>query len=300
MLGLLLSLTLAANAKTIKISKTTSSSFFSEKSEVYKVQNLKSGQVAKPWVEGDKGSGLGAWVEFSFGSEELVEEIHLWNGNWYSAKYWRLYNRASKIEVIYSDGSKESFTLSDKKKKEILKLKKPVKTSSVKLIIRGVHSGDAYTDRTALSEIQFVNGEDDNFHRPVASSASSVAKEDGDGDYEPTNLFDRISDTAWCEKGSGLGEWVAFDFGKKQKVSGLQLINGFAAGPKVFFAFGRAKKAKLHFDDGSTHDISIKPMFKSQTITFPETSSRKVKLELTEVAPGKKIQRVCLSEVRFK
>jgi hypothetical protein len=302
MLGLILSLSMAANAGGIDINKVTASSSFSSGNDVYSAKNVHAGKVGKAWVEDDKGSGLGSWLELALEKETEVTEIHLWNGNWYSFNEWDYYNRISKLEVVFSNGKTEKFDLKNTKSKEVLTLKSPIKTSSVKFIIRGVHSGSTYSDRTALSEVKLFNSSAEKFAVPVKFDVSSVSPKDNDGSYIPENLIDGIADTSWCEKGdkAGKGEWFEYDFGTAKSISSVDLVNGYAAGAKVFFAYGRVKKGVLHFDDGSTHQIDIKTTYKPQSFSFPAVKTRKVKFELLEVSQGKKVPKVCLSEAIFK
>ena len=65
----------------------------------------------------------------------------------YSNPIWDYYNRSSKIEIQFDDGSKEVFNLDDSKKVEELKFKKTHRADSFKVKIKGVHSGSAYAER---------------------------------------------------------------------------------------------------------------------------------------------------------
>ena len=46
----------------------------------------------------------------------------------------------------------------------------------------------------------------------------------------------------------------------------------------------RVKKAKLHFDNGNSHEVTLKPSYKKQVIGFPTVKTQKVKFELLEVS----------------
>lgn len=302
MFTFILALGFGVQAKTIEVSSVKASSFLSDGSDVYAAKNVLNRKVSKPWVEGIGGSGLGSWIELHLGKSTQVEEIKLWNGNWYSYNDWDFYNRASKLELVFSDGTRENIKLANKKKVERIKLKKPVQTQSVKIIVRGVHSGSAYSDRTAISEIQLLNSAPENYPRAKTITASSVVPEDNDGNYDAGNLGDLLEDTAWCENtnNGGVGQWVKFDLGKTKKLSTINLVNGNAADVKIFFAYNQVKKATLQFDDGSSHSLNFKPSFRNKAYSFPAVKTQTIKLVIDEIKKGKKINNTCMSEIRFE
>ena len=131
------------HAKTHTIASVTASSSYSDEHGNYVAKQLTDDYASKAWVEDEKAAGLGAWVEVKLSGTQAINEIEIWNGNWYSYNEWDYYNRIKDIEVKFADGSSETFTMKDEKKTESLKLKKPVKSDSVKLIIRSVYKGSA-------------------------------------------------------------------------------------------------------------------------------------------------------------
>ena len=290
-----------ANAETLTVDSVDASSYFSEKNDVYSPKNIKAGKVSKPWVEDENGSGLGSWIQLNFDGANEVSEVRLWNGNWYSYNEWDYYNRASRVEISFSDGSSERIELQNKKEVAVIKLKKKVKTSFVKVTVKGVHQGSTYGDRTAISEIQVLNSGPEKFAWADSLTASSTLPEDNDGTYETSNLQDILDDTAWCTGDSGDAAVLKFNFNGPKKIKKLRLVNGNAASPKIFFAFSRAKKATLSFDDGSTHQVNIKPSLREQVFSLPGTRTGSVEMRIDEVIKGKSATaKLCLSEARFE
>ena len=93
----------------------------------------------------------------------------------------------------------------------IHKLSKPVSTDSVRLTVKKIHSGSAYTDRTAVSEVQII-GKGNGEASGIQDFATSVSKENNDGNYLGSNVQDGLRDTAWCTpKGSGESITLQYD-----------------------------------------------------------------------------------------
>ena len=256
------------------------------------------GKVSKPWVEADKGSGLGSWIQLDLDGTQVINEIRIWNGNWYSYNEWDYYNRPAEIELTFSDGSKEMVTLADAKKMVIHKLSKPVSTDSVRLTVKKIHSGSAYTDRTAVSEVQIIgkgNGE-----KPVASkiSATSVSKENNDGNYLGSNVQDGLRDTAWCTP-KGSGESITLQYDSTKDFSGLELVNSNAIDLKISMSYARPKSLTLKFDDGE-ETVAVKPFMTLQKVSFPKHSSKSVTITMGDLMTGKQFPDACISEIYLK
>lgn len=288
------------HAKTHTIASVTASSSFSDEHGSYVAKQLTDNYASKAWVEDEKAAGLGAWIEVKLDASQDINEIELWNGNWYSYNEWDYYNRIKDLEVKFADGSSETFTLKDEKKTESLKLKKPVKSDSVKLIIRSVYKGSAYTDRTAISEVRVKGSGAESY--PVAKvSATSELPEDNDGSYYGSNLQDRLIDTAWCSKGAADGASINYDFPASTKVSKIQVVNGNAADFKIFMAYAKPKVFELSFSDGSSEKVMVKPSPKAQTITLSKPRTVKsVKVTPADIYAGKSQPNTCISELRFE
>ena len=300
---LLLSLSLgSAEAKTLKAESISASSTYPAGENVnYETSNLTDMKASTVWAEGAEGSGLGSYLVVELGGEKTVTGARLWNGNWYTSDFWQRHSRIKELEVEFSDGSVEKFTLKDEKLPEVIRFSKPVKTSSVKFKIKSVYSGNTYND-TCVSEVQVFDDEPEDFVKPSAYKASSVYPEDADGNYNPANLEDGLVDSMWCEAskaGDGVGEWIELAFPAATSVSKLRMRNGNAYSFQFFMKANSATAATLTFSDGKTEKIAIKATMADQTIEFPAHTTSKVKITFDEIRKGKEFNDLCISEAVF-
>ncbi|MCP4804673.1 MAG: hypothetical protein GY913_34000 [Proteobacteria bacterium] len=304
MTSLLLALALPAEAGVVTPSGVMSSRTLPDSDGVsYAETNTLDHKQSTVWVEGDEsGSGLGDWVEYSFDAETTVTSFRIWNGNYYSYDFWNRHNRIKEVEATFSDGSKQTFTLTDEMKAEVVTLDTPVATTSVKLKIKSIYRGTTFND-TVISELVFYDDQEDGRIPVKAYSASSVYPADADGNYEPINLEDGAVDSLWCEgneEGDGMGEWVELDFGQTRSISSLELVNGNAYDFMFFMKGNSATAMDLTFSDGSTQSVTVKSSPMKQTIPLSTVSTTKVKMTATGVKKGKEFNDLCLAEVAFK
>ena len=268
----------------------------------YEAKNMVDSKLSTVWVEGLTGSGLGESVTLDLGETKTINALRLWNGNWYSNDFWSRHNRMKDIEVSFSDGTKQTFTLKDEMVPETLTFPKPVSTSSIKIKYKSVYSGSTFQD-TVISEIQLLDGQPDAFFMPVGYAASSTYPADADGNYEANLTTDYMLDSMWCENnqtGDGTGEWIEYNFGQPRTISKLVVNNGNALSIAYNTKANRATAATLTFDDGSTQQIALKPMPTAQTISFVSKTTSKVKISFTTVQKGTEFNDLCLSEARFE
>ena len=308
-LGLVFALSLLvlplAQARPIKVTSDQASAtttFADDKGVSYEPKNLVDGKLSFAWVEGETGSGLGSFVTLDMGEEKAVTGLRLWNGYWYSPDYWERHNRMKDIEVEFSDGTKQTFTLKDEMVPETLTFPKPLSTSSIKIKYKSVYSGSTFQD-TVISEIQLLDGQPDAFFMPTGYAASSTYPADADGNYEANLTTDYMLDSMWCENnqtGDGTGEWIEYNFGQPRTISKLVVNNGNALSIAYNTKANRATAATLTFDDGSTQQIALKPMPTAQTISFVSKTTSKVKISFTTVQKGTEFNDLCLSEARFE
>ncbi len=287
-----------AMAGTVPVASVTASSHYTESGN-YSPERIADGKQGTSWVEGDSGGGLGAWIELDLGGAHKVSGIKVWAGDWYSFNSWEAANRPKEIELKFSDDSTEKFILEDAKKVHSLEFKEREATS-IRIRLKAVYSGSTWSD-TGISEVQVV-GPAQGEAMPAKLSASSEAKEDGDGNYAVANLSDGITDSMWCEgntESDGKGEWVKFDFGADHAVSKVSLVNGMGSSLSLWMKGNRASSATLEFSDGSTTEIAIKPTIRGQEISFDTKKTSSVKITFTGVVAGKEFNDLCISEAYF-
>lgn len=297
-LGALLPVT--ALAGPLEIASATASSTYSEQPG-YDADKVFDGKQGSSWVEGESGSGLGAWIELDLGGEKTVEQVRIWGGDWSSWEYWNRANRPKEVELKFSDGSAQVVTLKDEKVAQTFAIEGGgKKTSTVRLRLKSTYNGTTWFD-TGISEVQLLGASKDG--RIVgAATASSVAKEDGDGNYQPANAVDGLVDSMWCEgdAGDGTGQWLAVDFGEPRTISKVSLVDGIGSSMALWFKANQATSLQLAYSDGSTHVLAIdRPSFRLTTYDLPQVTTSSVKLTVTGVKPGKEFNDLCLSEVSF-
>lgn len=298
----LMSLISLSFAKEVPIASIEASSYRApDSSTKYDTKQLFDGKSVTAWIEDDEGSGLGSWFEVSLAEETTITSLKMWNGYWYSFNEWDFHNRVAKMEVSFEDGSKETFDLDDKKNVETIEFSKPHTGKTFKVRFAKVHSGSAYAERTAVSEIKVFDATPDTFY--VADiKASSELKEDNDGSYYAVNLQDNLKDTPWCEgnKGNGVGEKLTFTFDSKKDISSVDIVNGNGTDFKLFMAYGSVKTLNLTFDNGKSQSLVVKPSLMPQTLNIEPISAKSVTVELVDVKDGKTVEDTCISEMRFR
>ncbi len=304
-LAALLLLTLLASpahAKQVKIAGVLASSSYPDSEGVsYAASNIKDGKVSTVWVEGEDGSGLGSWLEVDLGGSHTVTHLKLWNGNWYSWDFWNRHNRAKEIELTFSDGTTQKFTLKDEKLPEHIRFDTPVSTSSIKLKIKGIYRGTTFND-TCISELAVFNDQPEVFHTVASTTDSGHLPEDADGTYVVANTWDQLNDTMWCEnqkEGDGTGAWIEYDFGQTVRVGKLQLLNGNAYDSTFWRKSNRATNLTLRFSDGSTEAIEVKDFLMLQTLRFASRDVSSVRITFDAVKQGTEYNDLCVSEARF-
>ena len=127
----------------------------------YGPQLVTDGDTATAW---NVTNGVNEWLFFSADSVQVLKGICILNGyTKFSPDYniWLYYanRRAKEVEVILSDGSSESFILRDVFDSanpiyQTLEFDELKETTSVKIVIKSVYSGEKWDD-CCISEVQF-------------------------------------------------------------------------------------------------------------------------------------------------
>lgn len=290
----------AASARPVAGVPTASSSLPPTEGVRYGAANLVDGRVETAWIEGERGSGLGSWVQLDLPAPTPVRALKLWNGYWASGDLWQRHNRVKDLEVTFSDGSKAVFTLKDAHAPEVLVLPAPVTTTSVKLKVRSVYSGTTFGD-TPLSELVLLDTQAELPTTPVRVTASSAYPADADATYEPWSVADGQLDTAWCEgdKGDGVGQWLELRFAAPTAVSTLRLHNGLAADAERNAGTGQPTSLRLAFDGGAEATVVVAPGPQVQEVSFPAHTTQAVRVTVASAAAGSQYADVCVSELAF-
>ena len=300
--GVAVSWAAQAQAARIKVASVKASSSYTSTDASYEPKQVIDGKAGTSWVEGDPGSGLGAWVELDLGAAVPVQQLRIWGGMWYSTEYWQRANRPKQLEVKFSDGSVQDWNLDDTQSVQTLTLPKAVTTTTVQLKIKGSYNGTTWND-TGISEIQVFDATPDERVAVRSYTASTTSATDGDGNYAAANVGDAINDTMWCEgnkDGDGTGEWLELTFAANTRVAKLGLVNGVASDLPSFMKANRATGATLRFDDGSTQHVEVKSTMMPQTISIAPRATNTVRITFDAVARGKEFNDLCVSEAYFQ
>lgn len=268
----------------------------------YEAKKIADGKVVTAWVEGEERNGLGANVTLTLSKESEVTKVMFWAGMWYSAQDWDYASRPTEVQLEFSDGSTELVQIPNEMKAYTHTLKKPTKTSTIKITLKNVKSGSTFSD-TGISEVVVFDSSPGSRVEVASVTASSTAAPDGDGSYDPANLFDGVNDTMWCEgnKGSdGTGESVTYTFGAKTTVKSFHVRNGIGTGLKYFMKGNRAGNVTLAFDDGSTQKIKLANTMLHKGYDLTPVSTKSVTITFDDVVKGKEFDDLCVSEAYFE
>ncbi len=300
----LLSIALLPNvqAAQVKIVGVESKSYYNENGVAYHHDNVKDGKSTPPWFEGDSGNGVGSWIEVDLGDEHQVTEVRMLAGDWTSGDHWTKANRPAEVEVRWSDGSTDIWTLADEWQWQSFKPKSPKATSKIRLKFNSLHSGSAFPD-TAISELQVFDDSTGKEVVPASATASTTYPSDNSGAYEPIYAYDGVKDTMWCEgnkEGDGVGEWIEFDLGSAVTLLQLKVCAGMCAGLDIFKKGNATTKLTVDFGNGHTQQFPLKdfPLPQPLRPSSPQKTS-KVKLRIDEVRAGSEYNDACISEVSF-
>lgn len=290
-----------AQAAPVEIASVESKSDWSKSGKTYRASYATDGKT-KPWFEGDPGSGVGSWISVDLGGAHTVTKIGVFAGDWSSGTSWNQTNRPKELEVQWSDGTTETWTLADEMKMQVYKPSSPKSTSSIRFKVNQIFNGSAFPD-TAISEILVWDDQPDPNPAVRQVVASSEAPPDADGGYAAIQAADGLVDTFWCEgnkASDGTGETLEFVLEKSATVGSMAICPGMCA----FGVQGKGNsptRATLTFSDGSTQsvDLNAKAILPQKIAISPPRTTTSVKLRIDGVLKGTDFDDACISEVSF-
>ena len=112
------------------------------------------GNTITCWRSGTNNGDKKKWIAITSRSDNefWIEKIGFVNGNGEITDSFFQYDRAKKIELVFSDGSGKEIMLKDMKEAQWFNIKPPIKTSSIKFIIKSVYRGSLFHD-VCISDI---------------------------------------------------------------------------------------------------------------------------------------------------
>ena len=155
-----------------------------------------------------------------------------------------------------------------------------------------------------------------NTNLAVSAKASSTLAGQVGKTYQASHLLDGNLNTCWVEgvKGTGEGETVTLDLGKKQRVYGIMISNGYLESKYLYQMNGKVQKLKMSGVDGlsKTHEFYI-PEFEAVKESFDEYEiesmthfitfdhpimTDKLVITILDAVKGEKWEDTCISEIR--
>lgn len=134
-----------------------SSTLFDEKInyKTYWPGNVIDNNPATAWVEGEKGNGIGEWIDFAFFNPINLNMIRIINGYAKSDALYAANNRVKKLKIDFDDGTSLVAELKDSTMEpQLIQISNQKVVERVRLTILEVFPGSKYHD-TCISEIGF-------------------------------------------------------------------------------------------------------------------------------------------------
>lgn len=125
--------------------------------EAYHAGYLFDGRTDSGWVEGNKGSGTGEKLTFTFNSSATITKLRIANGMQLSETHYKANERVKSFSFFADTDSGKKYQLPDSMAVQIVPLEKPLTGKSFSFTITDIYAGTKYKD-TVISEIQFFDG----------------------------------------------------------------------------------------------------------------------------------------------
>ena len=150
--------------------------------------------------------------------------------------------------------------------------------------------GDATLATASLSQI-----------RPESADASSSLTPTNTNNFTPQNLSDDNLQTVWSEgvDGTGLGEWVRFDFGRPVQLARIEIANGNQKSKTMFATDPRVRSLRIEYSNGATQVVELLDTQDLQYVNPLQVSTDWIRLTIVSVYSDYTTADTSLSEVRF-
>ena len=130
----------------------TASSEYPDENHAYGPHLAVDGWLDTHWVEGGE-TGDGEYLDVTLGSSKRLTRFEISNGYDATESFFSGNNRAGQVELRFSDGSKQEFTLADSRGLQTFELR-PVTASSVRVTFKKVIKGSSNND-LYVGEVRF-------------------------------------------------------------------------------------------------------------------------------------------------
>lgn len=125
--------------------------------------------------------------------------------------------------------------------------------------------------------------------RPQAIAiASSTRNPAGSLTYLPNNCIDGNLGTAWVEgvAGSGIGEWIRFDFDREVELLRVRLAPGYFKSSQSWLHNNRLAVATMFLSDGSSRIWYLDDRMEQQDLGLGGVKIRWVRMTIDKIYPG--------------
>ena len=252
------------------------------------------------WAEGEQSAGLGDWIEFSFPNERPLRRVIIHAGNWADHEAFLRNNRLKKIQLRFSDRSTKTVELPDKMEPVVVDLNPPVRTRSVRIVLKAVYPGTTFNN-SGISQVRFIEEGPPPSAEDFQARASSRLKADASRTYDASNLLDGLVDTMWCEgkDGPGIGETITFTRTSDAPLTMLSLLNGVAVSESTYQRNNRVKRLRVEAGEYA-REFDVKDRFgKVQHVLLPALTARRIKIRILAAYPGTEFDDTCISEIEW-
>lgn len=133
-------------------------------------------------------------------------------------------------------------------------------------------------------------------------TASSTLPEAMGVSYAPQQAVDGKVSTYWAEgeASAGMGDWIAFDFGKDVTLTKIVLYSGNWDSHEFFKRYNRLKRIQVKFSDRSSLHLDVEDKMERQVLTLPKpVKTRMVRMVLKDIYAGSTFNDTCLAEAQF-
>lgn len=136
-----------------RITDVSATSVLSEYGGTHSAELVIDDDINTGWVEGSSGQGINETLTITLDGEYMVKGFYIHAGYQKSDSLYEKNSRPKLIEVSFSNGEIEVFTLEDFCGVQNCELSKPAYISSISITIRSVYPGSKYED-TVISELK--------------------------------------------------------------------------------------------------------------------------------------------------
>jgi F5/8 type C domain len=138
--------------------------------------------------------------------------------------------------------------------------------------------------------------------RYEAAASSTLAPDAAGNRYDAALAKDGDTRTAWSEgaPGAGVGEWLEFSFDSPVKLTGIELVNGYAKNRGLYRRNGRLSQVRVVTDGGSRRGTLRDGRMDFQPVDLRAGRTESVRIVIDGVFGGERYEDTLVSEVRLR